>query len=152
MPRNAVVAVCLLALAAPVAHADPRVEIEAIRGLGAKWVEAIAAKDLGWITDLYAEDARFMPPGAPTAEGRDAIAAVWKTMLAAPGPTLTFEPNQIHLAGSLDHAYELGTWKTGDADHGKYVLVWKKRGPDWKVVADIFNSDRPSTPAPAPTQ
>lgn len=138
----------LLVVAAPRAQAgDPRAEIDAIRTLNARWLEAVAAKDDAWIAGVYAEDGRFMPPGAPAAQGRDAIRAAWKTMLAAPGPALTFAATEIHLAGSLDHAYEIGTWKVGDADDGKYVLVWKKRGGEWKVVADIFNSNRPAAPA-----
>lgn len=140
----------MLAVGATTARADPRAEIDAIRQLGTKWVDAIAAKDVEWIANLYDEDGRLMPPGAPAAEGREAIGAAWKGMVSAPGPALTFEPTQIHLAGSLDHAYEIGTWKIGDADDGKYVVVWKKRGTEWKVVADIFNSNRPAPAATAP--
>lgn len=131
------------------AVADPRAEVEAIRELNTKWVAAVAAKDVPWIANLYAENGRFMPPGAPAAEGRDAIKAAWTGMLDAPGPALTFEPTEIHLAGSMDHAYEIGTWRTGEQDDGKYVVVWKKHGPVWQVVADIFNSNRPA-PSPAP--
>jgi hypothetical protein len=28
-------------------------------------------------------------------------------------------------------------------DRGKYVVVWRKVRGDWKVAADIFNSDGP---------
>ena len=52
-------------------------------------------------------------------------------------------------------AYEIGTYTMGlDApggrveDEGKYVVVWTRVGGDWKVAADIFNSNRPA-PAPA---
>jgi ketosteroid isomerase-like protein len=79
---------------------------------------SLAAKDLDWIAALYADNGRIMPPGAPEVEGREAIREAWRAMLAAPGPALTFGPNRIHTAAALDHAYELGTWKTGDADDG----------------------------------
>jgi uncharacterized protein (TIGR02246 family) len=138
----------VLAAGAATAHADPRAEIEAIRALDTKWVAAIAAKDVGWVANLYAEDGRLMAPDAPASVGRDAIEAAWKKMMERPG-TLTFAPQQINLAGSADHAYEIGTWKVGDRDDGKYVVVWKKYGPQWKVVADIYNSNRPPA-APAP--
>jgi ketosteroid isomerase-like protein len=142
--------VASLLVAVSVVHADPRAEIDAIRALDAKWVRAIAAKDVDWITNVYADDGRLMAPGAPAAEGHDAIGAAWKARLAAPGPALTFEPRQIHLAGTFDHAYEIGTWKLGDLDDGKYVLVWKKHGPEWKVVADIYNSNHPAPATAAP--
>ncbi|WP_405030146.1 hypothetical protein [Mycoplana sp. BE70] len=44
-------------------------------------------------------------------------------------------------------AYEIGTYELGYStdkpvdEKGKYVVVWKKAGDDWKVMADIFNSD-----------
>jgi ketosteroid isomerase-like protein len=34
-----------------------------------------------------------------------------------------------------------GTAQTGN---GKYVVVWRKIGSEWKVAADIFNSDLPA--------
>ena len=29
-------------------------------------------------------------------------------------------------------------------DVGKYVVVWRKVGDEWKAAADIFNSDKPA--------
>lgn len=150
--RTFVVGVVLaLGLATAAPGADIRAEVGAIRALDAKWLEAIAAKNLDWIANLYADRARFMAPGAPEARGREAIRAAWQGMLAAPGPSLTFTAKEIHVAGSADLAFEVGTWQLGEADHGKYVVVWAKRGTEWKVVADIFNSDRPVA-EPAPTE
>jgi uncharacterized protein (TIGR02246 family) len=150
--RRHVVVFLVLLLGTAAARADPRTEIDAIRALGAKWVEAIKAKEVAWIAERYAEDGRLMAPGMPVAEGREAIRAAWTTMVDAPGPPVTFAPTQIHLAGSLDHAYEIGTWRTGEVDEGSYVLIWKKRGDAWHVMADIFNSTRtpPADGATAP--
>jgi ketosteroid isomerase-like protein len=30
-------------------------------------------------------------------------------------------------------------------DTGKYVVVWRKIGNEWKAVANIFNSDLPTS-------
>ena len=30
-------------------------------------------------------------------------------------------------------------------DTGKYVVVWRKIGSEWKAAADIFNSDLPAS-------
>jgi hypothetical protein len=47
-------------------------------------------------------------------------------------------------------AYDIGTCQlsykpaqNGIENLGKYVVVWIKEAGDWKVAADIFNSDLP---------
>ena len=32
---------------------------------------------------------------------------------------------------------------TEQTETGKYVVVWRKIGDEWKAAADIFNSDLP---------
>ena len=34
---------------------------------------------------------------------------------------------------------------TPQTDAGKYVVVWRKVGGEWKAAADIFNSDLPAS-------
>jgi ketosteroid isomerase-like protein len=71
-------------------------------------------------------------------------------MMNTPGFNLTFNPEQIVLSSSGDMALDRGTYQlmiapSGRAqnDTGKYVVVWRKIGNEWKAAADIFNSDRP---------
>jgi uncharacterized protein (TIGR02246 family) len=140
----------VLTAAGPAAAQSVKADVEAILDLDRKWVAAVAARDFAWIENLYAPKGQLMPPGTPAATGRDAVGAGWRAMLADPTDTLTFAPKQIHVAGSGDHAHEVGTYQsasgTGDAktaDTGKYVVVWAKMEGRWQVVADIFNSDGP---------
>jgi ketosteroid isomerase-like protein len=63
---------------------------------------------------------------------------------------LTFEPTRIAVAQAGDVAYDIGTYSLAFdggqgpvRDRGKYVVVWRKVSGDWKVAADIFNSDGP---------
>ena len=150
------VAVALTATIGTAARAgDVRADVEAIIDLDKKWVTAIATKDVDWIADLYAPAGRLMPPGAPASQGRAAIADAWTAMVETPGFSLTFEPAEVHVAGTGDLAYDLGTWKSASGpadaraeDHGKYVVVWAKMQGRWRVVADIFNSDGTSAGSP----
>ena len=71
-------------------------------------------------------------------------------MMQTPGFDLTFVPEQIILSSSGDMALDRGTYKltvapngTAQTDTGKYVVVWRKIGGEWKAAADIFNSDLP---------
>ena len=64
--------------------------------------------------------------------------------------TLTFEPQEIEFARGGDLAIDRGTYRfQGKVDGktlnetGKYLIIWRKVGKDWKIAADIWNSDRP---------
>ena len=71
-------------------------------------------------------------------------------MMQTPGFDLTFAPEQIVVSASGDMALDRGTYRlavapggTPQTDTGKYVVVWRKIGNEWKAAADIFNSDGP---------
>jgi len=92
-----------------------------------------------------------MPPNAPIGKGRAAIQQTWASMMQTPGFALTFAPEQILVSASGDMALDRGTYSltiapdgTTQTDTGKYVVVWRKIGSEWKAVADIFNSDLPA--------
>lgn len=135
------------AVASTAATADE----EAIRGQVAKWLELIKAKDAAAIAQLYTEDGALMPPNAPISKGKTAIQQAWAGMMSAPGFELTFAPETIVLSGSGDMAMDRGTYRMTMApagkpqtDTGKYVVVWRKVGGEWKAAADIINSDLPA--------
>jgi len=129
---------------------DVGAEEQAIRGQVDHWLKLVKAKDAAGIAALYADDGAVMPPNAPIGKGRTAIQQTWAAMMQTPGFDLTFVPDQIIVSSSGDMALDRGTYKlavapTGTArtDTGKYVVVWRKIGSEWKAAADIFNSDLP---------
>ena len=133
------------------AVADANAEEQAIRGQVDRWLQLVKAKDAAAIAELYAEDGAVMPPGAPIGKGRAAIQKTWASMMQTPGFDLTFVPEQIIVSSSGDMALDRGTYKLAIApggkpqtDTGKYVVVWRKIGGEWKAAADIFNSDLPA--------
>ena len=125
---------------------------QALRGQVDRWLQLVKAKDAAGIAALYDEDGAVMPPNAPIGRGRTAIEQTWASMMQTPGFELTFVPDQIIVSASGDMALDRGTYRlsvapngTTQTDIGKYVVVWRKIGNDWKAVADIFNSDLPSS-------
>ena len=134
------------------ATVDTAADEKAIRGEVDRWLQLVKAKDAAAIAGLYAEDGAVMPPNGPIGKGRDAIQKTWASMMGTPGFDLTFTPEQIIVSSSGDMALDRGTYKlaiapkgTIQSDTGKYVVVWRKAGSEWKAAADIFNSDRPAS-------
>ena len=131
--------------------ADSGADEQAIRGQVDRWLQLVKAKDAAAIAALYTEDGAVMPPNAPIGKGRAAIQKTWASMMATPGFDLNFVPDQIIVSSSGDMALDRGTYKlaiapngTAQTDSGKYVVVWRKIGSEWKAAADIFNSDLPA--------
>jgi ketosteroid isomerase-like protein len=127
---------------ATAAQANIAADEQTIRGTAERWVQLIRSKDAAAIAQLYTEDGALMPPNMPIATGRPAIEQVWASMMRTPGFDLTFAPEQILVAESGDLALDRGTYRLSE-DTGKYVVVWRKVGGEWKAAADIFNSDKP---------
>ena len=132
------------------AQANPAAAEQSIRAEIERWKGLIRAKDAAGIAGLYAEDGVLMAPNAPAATGRAAIQQAWQTMLSTPGFELNIEPQADHVAKAGDLAVETGSYRftatlpAGPfAENGKYVVVWRNAGGQWRAWRDIFNSDSP---------
>lgn len=144
----------LLAACERMPAVDPQAESQAIRSIDSTAAQLVASKDLVGITNLYAEDAIFMPPNAPQAATPAEISSVWAGWLQA-NPTLVLEATKVEVSQAGDLAYSAGSYRvsmdgpTGARmeDEGKYVVAWKKVDGQWKIAADIFNSNLPLAPA-----
>ncbi len=135
-----------------IAAVDTGADEQAIRGTVDRWHQLMKAKDAAGIAELYVEDGAVMPPNAPIGKGRTAIQQTWASMMRTPGFDLTIVPEQITVSSSGDMALDRGTYSlaiapggTAQTDTGKYVVVWRKIGREWKAAADIFNSDLPAS-------
>jgi uncharacterized protein (TIGR02246 family) len=132
--------------------ADSRAADEsAIREIEAQWARTAAAHDLEGCVSYYSDDASILPPNSPIASGKQAIRAVWASVLR-PGASLSWQVSKVEVSRSGDLAYVMGAYQFAEkdpqgntvADHGKTLEVWKKQADGkWKAVADTFNSDLP---------
>src|ERR1700728_4640987 len=133
----------------------PAADEKAIRDLDAKWEKTAEARDLDGALSYYSDDAVVMPGNAPIVQGKDAIRALWKSLLS-PDISLSWQATKVDVARSGELAYVIGTYTltSKDAqgkpttDHGKLLEIFKKKGEDpWKVAVDMYNSDLPAPPA-----
>ena len=134
------------------AAVDTGADEQAIRGQVDQWLRLVKAKDAAGIAQLYTHDGAVMPPNGPIGKGRASIQQTWASMMQTPGFDLNFVPEQIIVSSSGDMALDRGTYRLAVApagpaqtDTGKYVVVWRKIGGEWKAAADIFNSDLPAS-------
>ena len=135
---------------AAAAQGSTAADTEAIQAANARWLDLIRSKDSAAIGRMYLPDGALMAPNAPIATGPQAIAGAWQAMLQTPGFSLTFATQSLVVSKSGDMALDRGTYEVAMnspdgpvAEVGKYVVVWRKSGGEWKVAADIFNSDKP---------
>jgi uncharacterized protein (TIGR02246 family) len=133
-------------------------DVKAITDTEVQANQAWASKDADKVMNFYADDALLMTPGADAVQGKDAIRAELKQMLADPAISLTFQSSKVDVAKSGDLGYTAGTYKltvTNPAtkkpitDHGNYVTTFRKQADgSWKAVADIASSAVPPMPPP----
>ena len=107
--------------------------------------------DLDATAAHYSDDASVPAPNAPIATNKQAIRAVWASMLV-PGASVSWQVSKVEVARSGELGYVMGTYSLAMkdpqgkpiTDQGKLVEVWKKQADGkWKTVVDIFNSDLP---------
>jgi uncharacterized protein (TIGR02246 family) len=118
-----------------------------------QFIEAFNKGDAAAVANMYTMDARVLPPNSEMVEGRANIQKFWQGAITAGLKMSTLETVHVEQQGNL--AVEVGRYTTtmsgaGDTtttDQGKYVVVWKRDGKDWKLAVDIFNTNRPQTTA-----
>ena len=132
----------LLSLSAP-AVAQSKATIEKLNDV---WTAAFNKGDAAAVAALYTEDAYVLPPGSAMVKGRAAIEGFWRQAAQQMGDAKLTTVDVLPLGRSA--AREIGTvaLKTKSQPPqevvGKYVVVWRKVGRDWKLATDIWNTDK----------
>ncbi|MBV8664690.1 MAG: DUF4440 domain-containing protein [Hyphomicrobiales bacterium] len=109
-----------------------------------QFVQAIEAGDAATIARVYTEHAVVLPPNARMIEGRDAIQKYWQGVIDAGLGDLTLNSIRVDEYGG-DAAREIGWFRVKEPRdqagpvEGKYVVVWRKIGSDWRHDSDIWN-------------
>jgi uncharacterized protein (TIGR02246 family) len=111
-----------------------------------KFSEALNKGDAAAVAAMYTDDAVLLPPGSDMVKGRSEIRSFWQKTAEQAGD-LKLTTVDVKALGS-DAAREIGTFvaKTKGAQPqevpGKYVVVWRKVGGDWKLATDIWNANK----------
>ena len=106
---------------------------------------ALAAGDAVAIGKMYTKTAMLMPSGMPLQKGTKAITACWQAFIGMGIKGAVLKSKEVDVLGSTAievGAYTLSVEGGTVVDNGKYIVVWKKDGKEWKLHRDIFNTDR----------
>ena len=107
---------------------------------------AISKMDSVGISNLYATDAKWMNPNAPSVEGRAALVGSVGTIMRAGIGSAKLTTTEVW--GDENFVTEEGVYllnaKDGSQiDKGKYLVLWKRVDGKLMFYRDIFNSDLP---------
>jgi ketosteroid isomerase-like protein len=123
----------------------------AIDSSNTAFAAALLAGDGPTMLTVYSDDAIVMPPGSPALRGR-AEYTKWNDGMLAGFKFTEARFTTADLTVEGPYAIETGSYAmtmkppAGRAvpDTGKYLAIWKQQpGGEWRMVRDIFNSDRP---------
>jgi uncharacterized protein (TIGR02246 family) len=117
-----------------------------IEKLNDVWTAAFNKGDAASVAALYTEDAYVLPPGSAMVKGRAAIEAFWRQAAQQMTDAKLTTLDVLPLGRSAAREIGTVTLKTKSQPPqeivGKYVVVWRKIGRDWKLATDIWNTDK----------
>ena len=117
-----------------------------VQRLADRFAEALNKGDAALAADFYTEDALVLPPGTEMIRGREAIQSFWQEGLATIEDITLTTVNVEPLGG--DALLEIGEFRfTAKGEqpqqvNGKYVVVLRKQGDEWKIASDIWNMNQ----------
>lgn len=98
------------------------------------------------LAEFYTEDAYLLPAGGEMVQGRQAIRGFWDSTVKqlGDGRLTTVDVQPL----GPDAAREIGMFRFRTKGNqpeevtGKYVVVWRKVGDQWKLATDIWNMNK----------
>jgi ketosteroid isomerase-like protein len=117
-----------------------------LHDIAARLEAAFNASDAVALASLYSDAAILMPPNEPMVRGRTEIQA-WFERALVRLRSVRIVP--IETTAEADQAFQVGTFTTVSSPGkevgplpGKYVLVLKNHGGEWKIQYDIWSLDQ----------
>jgi len=114
-----------------------------------KFSKMMVDNDLEGMLSYYAENPISMPSYQPMLRSLDAMRESHKQQHQMGMKVTAFELTATDVIVEGNIAIEIGTYTISMGmpemgtmdDYGKYMNVWEKQGGDWKIRADIWNTD-----------
>ena len=119
---------------------------ESIASANQAFMAAFGDGDATGMAALYTAEGQLAPPNSEVIAGTEGIAGFWQAVMDMGLKSAKLETIELEEYG--DTAVEQGRYQLADAegnvaDHGKYIVIWKRDGDDWKLHRDIWNTSTP---------
>ncbi len=116
---------------------------DAIAAGNEKFMETFNRGDAAGLAGLYTENGQLLPTGSDFVTGTVAIQTFWQGAMEMGIKTIRLETVEAERHG--DTVVEIGKYTlNGEAgsvmDRGKYIVILKQEGGQWKLHRDIWNS------------
>jgi ketosteroid isomerase-like protein len=103
-------------------------------------------QDAAGLAGLYTSNGCIMPSNSDIVSGAGNIQGFWQGVFDMGVKAAVLDTVDLEEHGNT--AIETGryTMKADGgavADHGKYIIIWKKESGTWKLHKDIFNTSQP---------
>jgi ketosteroid isomerase-like protein len=113
-----------------------------IAAAGQRFLSVFALNNAAQIAACYTDDAEILAENRSPIRGRAAIESVFK-FTNRPGHTLEFQTQELDVQGAT--AIEIGAYVRRLRDgstfsRGRYIVIWKRVGGEWKIHRDMFAS------------
>jgi ketosteroid isomerase-like protein len=104
--------------------------------------EVVGKRNFEALDQVYTEDARILPPGAPMVSGRAGIKEFWSSLVQSVNvKSVVLTSVDVMPAG--DGVVEIGravlTVEPDAQMEAKYVVYWRQEDACWKWHVDIWN-------------
>lgn len=123
----------------------PQKHIDQILSNTKSFSKAVMSGDLATIVASYTEDGKIFPGGRSIMSGEESLRQYWTRPEGWTTTHHKITPLEITILGKT--AYDYGVYEgrsrspKGEESswQGKYVVIWKRVGKDWKMHLDIWN-------------
>jgi ketosteroid isomerase-like protein len=111
-----------------------------------KFSEYVVAADYDNIAASYTKDGKIFPNRLNIISGRADVRKYWVLPEGVRTIAHKITPVEIKVKGkeAYDYGYYEGTTRRANGEEvswrGKYVIIWRKVGKEWKIYLDIWNS------------
>jgi ketosteroid isomerase-like protein len=115
--------------------------------LQSRFSQAFAARDLGALVSLYADNGALYYEDQPLIRGKNAIRDAWKTDFDKQYLIMSTLQGKVEISDAGDFAWAHGTFRIRSnvpsgfpPDQWRYTLIYKKLPEGWKIWADSANA------------
>lgn len=112
------------------------------------WCDAYGNGDAATIASMYTEDGQLLPQNSDVVSGQENIKNMLQGLIDG-GVIKEVQINPSEIIDNGDNATEIGNYIMNGpegnlVDRGKYIVIWKKVGDEYKFYRDMFSSNLPS--------